>query len=61
MSEKIDRTDTSQLTDKPAAKILEFLRDMEKEMGEGKRATFSTEHGVLFSKMMESLEPVGRE
>ncbi len=61
MLEQIDRTDTRQLTSKPAAKILDFFRDLETEMKEGKRVTFSTEHGVSVSKTMANLKPVGTE
>ena len=61
MLEQIDRTDTRQLTSKPAAKILDFFRDLENEIKEGKRATFSTKHGVSASKTMANLKPVGTE
>lgn len=61
MLEQIDRTDTRELTSKPAAKILDLFRDLENEMKEGKRATFSTEHGVSDSKTMANLKPVGPE
>ena len=61
MLEQIDRTDTRQLTSKPAAKILDFFRDSDTETKEGKRARFRTEHGVSASKTMASLAPVGTE
>ena len=61
MLEQIDRTDTRQLTAKPAAKILDFFRVLDNEMKEGKGAIFSTKHGVFVSKTMASLGPVGTE
>ena len=61
MLEQIDRTDTHQLTSKPAAKILDFFRDLENETKEGKRTTFSTEHDVSDSNTMVNLKPVGTE
>ena len=61
MLEQIDRTDTRQLTSKPALKILDFFRDMENEMKQGRRAKLSTVHGVSASRTMAKLKPVGTE
>ena len=62
--EKIDRTDTKELTDKPAAKILDFYRGFEEQRkttiggAAAAAAKYSTANAIAVSETMARLEPV---
>lgn len=57
MLTEIDQNDSLEVSTKPAAKILQFYRDLEaaKLAGELK---YSTAHGIAASKTMDEMEPV---
>ena len=60
MLEEIDRTATQELTTKPAAKILEFYRALEKQKEVAGGVKFDTAHGIAASKTMAELGPVNK-
>ena len=59
MLERVDQTDTRELSAKPAIKLLDFFRTFEKEGGEGS-TEFSTANARAASKTMAGLQSVGK-
>ena len=60
MLEQVDQSDIRELTAKPAAKVLDFFRAIEKAKAEGK-TEFKAEHGIAASKTFAGLRSVNTE
>ena len=60
MLEQVDRSNTDELTAKPAIKILDFFRAIDKQKT-SKQLTFLKSHAIAASKTMSSLEPVNQD
>ncbi len=58
---QVNRNDTHALTAKPAAKILDFYRTLEKQDRTVGGLTYSTAHASAASKTMKELEPVNKD
>lgn len=62
MLERIDMTDTKELTAKPAVKILDFYRALDEQREEGGGGLqFSTAQAIPASETMAQLEPVSED
>lgn len=62
MLERIDITDTEELTAKPSVKILDFYRALDEQREEGgKELHFSTAQAIAASETMAQLEPVSED
>ena len=62
MLERIDITDTKELTAKPAVKILDFYRALDEQREEGGGGLhFSTAQAIAASETITQLEPVSAE